>query len=73
MTGDVVNLRRERKRRARAAEAATAEANRLRHGLAKVEREAIKAQRDRTERRLDQHALTTADGESATGAEPRER
>jgi 5'-3' exonuclease len=71
MTGEIINLRRERKRRFRAAEAGAAEANRARHGLRKSGREAIRVERDTAERRLDQHALTP--GGEAPGAGPRER
>lgn len=53
--GDVVNLRRERKRAIRAAESTMAEANRLKHGRPKSERRANELTTEMAERHLDQH------------------
>ena len=53
--GEIVNLRRERKRAARAKAAVDAEQNRVAHGLPKAEREANAARRELTERRLEGH------------------
>ena len=53
--GDVVNLRRARKERARAGKETAAEANRLAFGRTKVERELTAAERDLAARRLEGH------------------
>ena len=55
MTAEIVNLRRVRKRRARAEEDAQAVENRSRQGLGKAEREAVAARREKATRTLDQH------------------
>ena len=55
--GDLVNLRRERKRRARDRDAETAADNRVAHGLTKVERQAADASRRLDARALDAHKL----------------
>ncbi len=62
MSGDLINLRRERKRRARDAAAETAEANRTAFGLSKAQREALRRERQTADRRLDGHALPSAPG-----------
>ena len=51
--GDVVNLNRARKERARAAGKATAAANRAMHGRTKAERTKTEAERERAARLLD--------------------
>jgi hypothetical protein len=63
--GEIVNLRRTRKRRAAAAAESEAAANRLVHGLAKGERRAVETERALTERRLEAHRLgkPTDDGD----------
>lgn len=53
--GDVINLRRERKRATRAAKAIMADANRLKHGRSKSERRAEEIITEIAERHLDQH------------------
>ncbi len=53
MTADIVNLRQERKKRARAQKEATAEANRLKFGRTKAERQQDAAQKDLDRRALD--------------------
>lgn len=53
--GDIVNLRRERKRATRAAAATKAEANRLKYGRLKSERCAEELITEMAERHLDQH------------------
>ena len=55
--GDLVNLRRERKRRDREREAAVAAENRVAFGLTKSERRKLEAEREAGERRLDAHRL----------------
>lgn len=52
---EIVNLRRERKRAARAAAAEKAAENRIVHGLGKAEREAEAARRELAERQLEGH------------------
>ncbi|MEO0682326.1 MAG: DUF4169 family protein [Pseudomonadota bacterium] len=54
---EVVNLRHARKRRARAADRAKADANAARHGRSKAERDADAAEAGREARRLDGHRL----------------
>lgn len=51
--GEVVNLRLARKAKRRAAQAATASANRAAFGRTKSEKDAARAERDRQERTLD--------------------
>ena len=53
--GEVVNLRRVRKERARADKETAAEANRLAFGRTRVERVLTAAERDLATRRLDGH------------------
>ena len=59
--GEIVNLRRERKRAERAREAAKAAENRLAHGVKKSERNAGVAQKKLDQRRLEAHRLDEAD------------
>lgn len=54
---NTVNLNAFRKARAKAADKARAEANRVLHGLTKAERQAAKAERERASRLLDQSKL----------------
>ncbi|MEQ1695476.1 MAG: DUF4169 family protein [Hyphomicrobiaceae bacterium] len=58
MTGEIINLKRARKAKARSANEAVAEANRVRFGRTKVERELSSAKDDLAARRLDGHRLT---------------
>lgn len=53
--GDVVNLRRARKQKARAAEEVKADANRLRFGATAADRRVERAQAELEARRLDGH------------------
>jgi hypothetical protein len=57
MTGEIINLRRARKARQREAEAAEADANRVKHGVAKSARELAKARREKDEHAADAHKL----------------
>ncbi len=57
MAGEIVNLRRARKNKARVAKTAEAEANRVKHGVAKSVRGLAKKRRETTERSLDAHKL----------------
>ena len=61
--GDVINLKRERKRLAREHSAKEADANRVRFGRAKAERSADDANAKRAREQLDQHRI---DGEDAS-------
>jgi hypothetical protein len=54
---EIVNLRRARKARERAAKEKTAEANRLLHGTPKHLRKLSEAQKDKAEQRLSGHRL----------------
>ncbi|HLJ52332.1 MAG TPA: DUF4169 family protein [Rhizomicrobium sp.] len=54
---DIINLRRARKNKARAAKAAKADANRATHGVAKSVRDLVKARREKAERIADAHKL----------------
>ena len=56
--GEVVNLRLARRRRARAAREAEADANRARHGRSGAERRAQALAEDGERRRLDGHRLS---------------
>lgn len=51
---EIVNLNRARKARSKAAAKAEAAANRVTHGLTRVQRETAKAERERLSRLLDQ-------------------
>jgi hypothetical protein len=61
--GDVVNLRRFKKRTAREQSARQADANRLRFGRTKSERDLDKRRINRADEALDQHRV---DGEDAS-------
>jgi hypothetical protein len=52
---DVINLNKARKARERAQAKTRAEQNRVRHGVAKVEKNKTAAERELAERKLDQH------------------
>jgi len=54
---EIINLRRARKGKARAAKAEEAEANRVKHGIAKPIRELAKARREKEKRAADAHKL----------------
>jgi len=54
---DIINLRRARKNKDRAAKAAKADANRVAHGIAKPARDLAKARRDKDARVADAHKL----------------
>jgi hypothetical protein len=54
---EVVNLRRARKGKARDAKAAQAEANRIKHGVAKPVRELAKARAEKDAKTIDAHKL----------------
>jgi hypothetical protein len=62
-TGDIVNLKRFRKRNEREQAAKDAEANRARFGRSKSERTADAMRARRANKRLDQHRI---DGEDAS-------
>ncbi len=70
--GEIVNLRRERKRRARDGEAALAAAARLLHGRSKAERDAAAREADRASLVLDGARLRDAGAEAAGDAPGRE-
>jgi len=55
---EVVNLRRARKAKAKRAQDRAADAQRLKHGLSRQEREAAKAQRLLEEKRIDGHHVS---------------
>jgi len=55
--GEIVNLRRHRKRLARTDAERDAAANRLKHGAPAAERRRERAERERTERSLGDHRL----------------
>lgn len=61
--GDVINLRRERKRKTRETEATVADARRIQFGRSKSEKEGAALARDLTDRRLEGHKLTPRDGD----------
>jgi hypothetical protein len=53
----IINLRRTRKTKRRAAKAAEAETSRAQHGIAKPVRALARARREKTERESDSHRL----------------
>jgi hypothetical protein len=61
--GEVVNLRQQRKRKARAEDSAKASENRLKFGASKSERALRDASHELTERALDGARLTPRDDE----------
>ena len=69
MSGDVVNLNKARKARAKQAARAGAEANRVRFGRSKEERAAAAEDQRRAERTLDEHRLDRPPGASQGKAE----
>lgn len=62
MTGEVVNLRRARKARERAAARAKGDANAARHGLGKVDRARVEAEATTLRRTLDGARREDAEG-----------
>jgi len=59
--GDVVNLKKFKKRNAREQSAKDAEANRARFGRTKSERDSEALRSDRADRLLDQHRIDSGD------------
>ena len=59
--GDVVNLRQCRKQRVRSDAEKLAETKRLQFGRTKAERKLSDAEKDLSERKLDNHRLDTSD------------
>jgi hypothetical protein len=59
--GDVVNLKRFKKRNEREQSAMQADANRARHGRTKAERARDQQQKDRASEFLDQHRIDDGD------------
>ncbi len=59
--GDVVNLRRARKKAARYTVEQTVAANRLLHGRSKADREFEKARAEKAQRDLERHRIETGD------------
>ncbi|WP_417669879.1 DUF4169 family protein [Roseibium sp.] len=55
MTGEIINLRQARKRKARSEREKTAEDNRIRFGRTKAEKQLTQKTEDLAERRLDAH------------------
>lgn len=68
MTGEIINLKRARKAKARSAKEADAQANRLTFGRTKAERALNSAKDQMAARKLDGHRLTGADDD---GSEPK--
>jgi len=59
--GDVVNLRRERKRKGRRRDEAEAAQNRIVFGMTKAEQRRLEDERDKAERDLEAHKITRPD------------
>lgn len=59
--GEIVNLRRARKRKERVRDEAAAAANRAAFGVPKAAKREARAERDLLERRLDDHRLADSD------------
>lgn len=60
--GDLINLRKARKRRERERDAAEAAHNRAAFGMSKAERRKVEAEREKAQRTLDSHRLEPPDG-----------
>jgi hypothetical protein len=65
MTGEIINLKRARKTKARTAKEAEADANRVRFGRTKAERELSSAKGQLAARRLDGHRLAKGDDDGS--------
>lgn len=61
--GDIVNLRRARKHKARQAAEAEAETNRILHGTPRHRRQGAKAEKNRQSAELERHRLNRSDSE----------
>jgi hypothetical protein len=59
--GDIVNLRRARKRQGRLRDAAKAAENRTLHGMTKAERRSIEAEREKADHDLDARRIVGPD------------
>ena len=59
--GDVVNLRRERKRKQRRREETEAAQNQILFGMTNAERRRLEDERDKAERGLEAHKITRPD------------
>ena len=70
MTGEIVNLRKARKARDRAAREARAAENRIVFGRTRAEREMLEARNQRDTRLLDGHRLTEAEPPDSPAAPP---
>lgn len=68
MTGEIINLKRARKAKARSAKEAESQANRIAFGRTKAERALSSAKDGLAARRLDGHLLTGSDDD---GLEPK--
>lgn len=64
---EIVNLRRERKKRARAEKERTAEQNRMVHGRTKAERLLTRAVADKSSAFLEGHRRESENGEGSEG------
>ncbi len=64
MTGDIVNLRRHRKRKQRDEQTALAAENRMKSGRTKANKELVKAQSQLSESRLTAHRRDTEEPEA---------
>ncbi|MEQ1618569.1 MAG: DUF4169 family protein [Terricaulis sp.] len=62
--GDVINLRRARKAKSRAAADVKASENRVAHGRSKAEKTLTKAKEDVATRKLDHHKLGAPDNKN---------
>ena len=65
--GEIANLRRARKQKARAGSEAEAAANRVKFGASRAGREAATSQRELEAKRLDGHRLTPVAPDDADG------
>ncbi|MGE3144197.1 MAG: DUF4169 family protein [Pseudorhodoplanes sp.] len=71
--GDIVNLRKVRKKAARAKQADRAAQNRLSHGRSKAERLGDQARRDLLLRNLDRHRLEHGEANEVAGRQTIDR
>lgn len=65
MTGEIINLKRARKAKARTVREAEADANRVRFGRTKVERDLSSAKGELAARRLDGHKLSKSEDDGS--------
>ena len=64
MAAEIINLRRARKAKGRSDAALQADANRIKHGIGKTERQLAEAQRTQASRLIDGHKMSNRERDS---------